>query len=438
MTDIPGCPNLLRDIPNLLISVADTRECVRRHGHLAGCGPEHVISIGKASREMIDAFLSYERGTLPRSMICVSPSGNGCGAPIYAGLNMTSFQAGHPFPDEGSFAAARFTLAASSRINMGSNVLALISGGASSLFELPLDQISCHDIIASYTRLVSSGRPITDLNTVRRHLSAVKGGNMLRILLDRGASVTVFAISDVPGDHPHDIGSGPFSPDPTTFAEAFDIASRIDGFPETALRLLGDGCAGRFRETLKPGDIDESRYRFHCIASPRMLAERLTEIINRTVEPARLYPFPMSGERSSWVDALCKYLQTSRNEGTELWMTSYGELEVHIPTDIKPGRGGRATSLILELALETKRLSLDIDVAALATDGCDGNSSSAGGYLTADDIAEASTEELVNAVHAFDAATWLGARNRLYPGKPTGTNLGDVLLLRLRSPSPSR
>ncbi len=318
------------------------------------------------------------------------------------------------------------------------HVLALVSGGTSSLFEHPIAPLIKEDIISVYTSIVSSGRPIGELNTIRRHLSAVKGGNLLRVLLERGTSVTVLAISDVPGDHPHDIGSGPFSPDPTTFADAFEIASAIKGFPERALRLLDDGRAGRLCETLKPGMFDENRYRFHCIASPRMMTEHLADIIRGLGYPTRISTLPLSGDRTTWVNRLCKHIGEIREEIEGKWMISFGELEVNIPQNIVPGRGGRATSLVLELSSMAKNKGMEIDVAVLATDGHDGNSSSAGGFLTSEDIAKSSVDELVNALQAFDAATWLGTRDRLYPAFSTGTNLGDVLLLRLRAPSSSR
>lgn len=438
MSDEWNDSELLRHLPEILGEAADTRECVRRHLPHDGRDADHIIAIGKASREMLAGALFHDGVALPRSVVCVAPAGTGEEVPVPSGVKADFFPAGHPYPDAGSFEAARHALLAAERMASESHVLALVSGGASALFESPVAQLTSDDIIAVYTSLVSSGRPIADLNTVRRHLSAVKGGNLLRVLLDRGASVTVLAISDVSGDHPHDIGSGPFSPDPTTFADAFGIASNIAGFPEKALRVLFDGRAGRLRETLKPGCFDETRYRFRCIASPRMAAERLSALISHSGHTVSTYPVPMSGNRASWVETLCKYMQTTNEIKKGTWMVSFGELEVHIPTGILLGRGGRATSLVLELALAAKRKGLEIDVAVLATDGRDGNSSSAGGFLTSEDIANSSADELGNAVRCFDAATWLEAKNRLYPTFSTGTNLGDVLLLRLRSPAPSR
>ncbi|HQG29663.1 MAG TPA: DUF4147 domain-containing protein, partial [Candidatus Ozemobacteraceae bacterium] len=421
MADERKGSELLRQLPDILIEAADTRECVRRHLPRDIRDPDHIIAVGKASREMLAGALFREGIALPRSVICVAPAGTGAEPLVPEGVTAAFFPAGHPYPDAGSFEAARHALRAAERMEPGRHVLALISGGASSLFESPVPPLRDDDIISVYTSLVSSGRPIGEVNTVRRHISAVKGGNLLRVLLERGAVVTVLAISDVPGDHPHDIGSGPFSPDPTTFADAFEIASGIAGFPENALRFLSDGRAGRLQETLKPGMFDENRYRFHCIASPRMMAERLADIIRGSGHPACLSPFPMSGERTSWVEILCKHLGAIREEIEDAWVLFYGELEVYIPHGIIPGRGGRATSLVLELASGAKQQGLKIDVAVLATDGHDGNSSSAGGFLTSDDIANSSVEELANAVRTFDAAAWLESRNRLYPAFFSGT-----------------
>lgn len=438
MTHDRGCVDFLREMPRMMVSAVDTVELVRNRVVMLNRPPDLIVSIGKASREMLAGALQGRLGQQPGFSICVSPAVGKSLISERSGTGITAFHAGHPCPDEISFRAARYTLEVVDRLEPGANVLALISGGASSLFEMPLSPISCNDIISVYMHLVRSGMPITELNTVRRHLSAVKGGNMLRKLLERDVAVNVFAVSDVPGDQPHDIGSGPFSPDPTTFAEALDIASRIDGFPGTALDVLRKGVAGHINETLKPGSFTGKRYRFHCIASPRMNVERIVGRIRIMGEPAQVFPLQMQGGRTSWIETIYNHIISNRESMQGFWLATYGELEVKIPAGCKPGRGGRATALVLEMAMEAKQRSMLIDIAVLATDGFDGNSGSGGGFLTAEDVESVSADELGNAVRTFDAAAWLEKRDRLYEGTPTGTNLGDILLLRLRPPAASR
>ena len=190
-------------------------------------------------------------------------------------------------------------------------------------------------------------------------------------------------------------------------------------------------------ETLKPECVPADMYQFHCVMSPARAARNLARHLNDTDGPARMIEMPMSGGRSSWLDDLFRAIR----EGTfpdAVWLIAHGELEVPIPSGVKTGRGGRATSLVLEIARHAVGHSLSLDIAGIATDGGDGNSGSGGGFLTAEDVKRLSADELEAAIGSFDSATWLAAHDRLYEGVPTGTNLGDFLLVRLRPRGASR
>ena len=424
----------LRELPRTLFTSIETGSLVRNAISRLGTKPGFIFSIGKAAREMRAG--AFNAGLADVPAFCVSPSGRQHPFAALTGHQGTAFESGHPFPDEMSFQAARAALSACSEIGSGMHVLALISGGASALFELPLKGLSGADLRASYVSLVSSGRTITEMNTIRRHLSGVKGGNLLRILLGRGATVTVLALSDVPGDQPHDIGSGPFSPDPTRFSEALETASAITGFPVQALRILESGSAGMIPETLKPECVPAGMHRFHCIMSPSRAARELATLLGATDGLAHIGK-PMSGSRLKWLDDLFSSIRADELPDG-VWLIASGELEVPIPPGVTPGRGGRATSLVLDIARRAAAESIALDIAGIATDGADGNSASGGGFLTAEDLKRFQADDLEAAAGSFDSATWLAAHDRLYEGFPTGTNLGDILLLRLRPREASR
>ncbi len=166
-------------------------------------------------------------------------------------------EAGHPVPDEHGQEAAREILALARSLGEDDLLLALVSGGGSSLLALPVDGVPMADLKAVTRDLLASGAPIEDMNTVRKHLSLIQGG---RLAAATRAPAVALVISDVTGDDPTHIASGPCAPDPSTYGEALDILARFGVTPPARVAAhLREGAAGRIAETPKPGDPSLAR-----------------------------------------------------------------------------------------------------------------------------------------------------------------------------------
>ncbi|MFZ2955380.1 MAG: DUF4147 domain-containing protein [Candidatus Ozemobacteraceae bacterium] len=352
----------------------------------------------------------------------------------------------HPFPEAASFAAGETLLALVSEPS-SVPILAIISGGTSAMLAVPITGLSREDKHSVHVGLVHSGRSIREINLVRRHLSTVKGGGCLRNALGSGRSVFLLALSDVPDDAFHDIGGGPFSPDPTSFAEAEAIARSIEGFPKTALHILENGCKGTYPETLKPDDpllaksfppenassepFAKNDSAYPCFQQ-RLLAGSKTALkeAEKIISSNDCFPFhplahPLTGTPELW----CRILETCA-PGT-LYGAS-GETEVAIPKGKTIGRGGRSSTLVLTAALFLSERNKTFDLADIATDGADGNSKRSGGYLSSEDLTPKRLMQARKALEQFDAAGFLDSIGRSFPGAPGEANFGDLFLVRIR------
>ncbi len=345
-----------------------------------------------------------------------------------------TFWAGdHPVPGQRSLAAARGLGQALAAVEGPGAVVVLMSGGTSALLAAPAAGLTMEEKAAAHAALVRSGRAIGDINTVRRHLSAVKGGGLLRPLLARGRPVLVLALSDVPGDHLYDIGSGPFCPDPTTFDEALAIGRTIPGLPAAALAHLELGARGMAAETLKPQEVPAGFWQGEILASQETALTELESWLEERGEAAARLPWSLAGPPGPWAQRLAAAVRAGEVP-PDSWLLAGGETEVAIPAGVVPGRGGRASTLVLAVAQALAAIGCRFGVGALATDGRDGNSDTAGGWLTADDLEPpGAAGETAEALERFDAGGFLARRGRAWPAGPTGTNLGDLLMVKVRA-----
>ena len=240
------------------LSAADPAAAVRRNLAAAGqwftvCGREHrptgsltLAAVGKAASGMADAALEVLGPRLSKGIV-VLPRGY----PRTRHPGFEVLEAGHPVPDEGGLAAAERLSDLAAHLQESDILLLLLSGGGSSLLPLPYPPLSLGDKIESTQLLLRSGASIQEINTVRKHLSAIKGGRLAA--KTRGTIVTL-AISDVVGDQLAFVSSGPAVPDPTTFADAADVLARYDlleRVPAAVRTLIAEGVAGRIPETPK-------------------------------------------------------------------------------------------------------------------------------------------------------------------------------------------
>ena len=214
-----------------------------------------VLGAGKAAASMAVALEQYAQQNWPEAKLeGVVITRYGHNLPT---KTIQVIEAGHPVPDEAGLNGAKETLRLIRTLQPGDQLIALISGGGSSLLTLPAPGLSIQDLQVTTQALLMSGAPIGQMNIVRKHLSAILGGHMAREAAARGAKVDAFLISDVTGDHPSSIASGPCAPDESTFADALQILKDYDllqgQIPKVVTDYLQNGLLGKHPETPKSG-----------------------------------------------------------------------------------------------------------------------------------------------------------------------------------------
>ncbi len=331
-------------------------------------------------------------------------------------------EASHPVPDANSEAGARAVLEAVRGLGPDDLVLALMSGGASALMALPAPGLTLADKQAINKALLASGANISEMNCVRKHLSAIKGGRLAAAAAP--ARVVTLAISDVPGDSPAVIGSGPTVEDPTTFADARSIVARygIEPSPQVAARLAQDAD-----ETPKPGSLAHCEFRM--IATPAMALAAGAACARKLGLTPLILGDALEGESRELGTVMAGMARSVATHGLPLAapavLLSGGETTVSIGKG-PAGRGGRNTEFLLGLAVA---LAGDAGIWAAAgdTDGIDGTEDAAGALVTPDTLVRARASGLdPRAVLAgHDSYSLFGALGDLIKTGPTLTNVND-------------
>jgi glycerate-2-kinase len=335
--------------------------------------------------------------------------------------------AAHPLPDASSQRAAEAALEIASHAGPGDLLLFALSGGASSLMAAPAAPVTLADKIAINAALLGSGASIRELNIVRRHLSAIKGGGLLRAC--GGARVLSLILSDVANNDLATIGSGPTAPDPSTFAEAIGVLKRRGLWgraPETIRDRLERGAAGEIAETVKPGDPLLARVDNFVIGDNRVAidaAAGAAAAAGYTVDRWR----ELYGEADDVGRALSAHLAAIG--GARVCVLAGGEPVVTIRGR---GRGGRAQQAALAMALELERLGRERRIMALfaGTDGIDGPTDAAGAFVSPRTV-ERAREARLDADAALarnDAYPLFAALGDLLVTGPTGTNVSDIFI----------
>jgi glycerate 2-kinase len=343
--------------------------------------------------------------------------------------------AAHPLPDESSAAAARAALKLVAGAKPGELVMVALSGGASALIAAPAGAVTLADKIAISTALMRAGANIRELNTVRKHLSAIKGG---RLLAATGAGVEVLSLilSDVPGNDLATIGSGPTAADPTSYTDAIGVLKRRRLWgraPETIRDHLERGAAGEFGETVKPGDPALARVTNAIIGDNQMAVDAAAEIAR-----ALGYQVERGNELSGEADELGRTLarQLSEISAERACVLAGGEPVVTVKGD---GRGGRAQQCALALAIELASITgsrgniargFRVMAVFAGTDGIDGPTDAAGAIATAETITRAAEAQIDPhaALRRNDAYEFFKALGDLVMIGPTGTNVADIFV----------
>ena len=393
-----------------------------------------VVGAGKASASMASALESYAKANWPQTKI------NGVVLTRYGHSSPTSHikivEAGHPVPDQAGMDGAKEVLALANELQAGDVLIALGSGGGSSLLTLPVEGISIEDMRKTTEALLRSGAPIEEMNIVRKHLSAILGGNLARVAIARGARVEALLISDVTGDSPADIASGPCAAVYSTYLDALNILEKYhlgtDAVPTTVLNHLKQGLAGEKPETLKDIDLVDAQVANHVIATAYKSLEAAADYV-RTLgyEPVVLGD-TITGEAQEVGVSQANLAREYLAKGDKpLALISGGECTVTIPAGLK-GRGGRCSEYLLSLFAASADLS---NIAALAadTDGIDGSEKNAGAWFDGEVRKLAQPQGLVpeTFLAAHDCYGFFAELGALVETGPTLTNVNDFRIILL-------
>jgi glycerate 2-kinase len=407
--------SLLRSLFETAISAADPARVLARHLPPPPKGRTLVIGAGKAATSMARAVEAAWPGEL--SGLVITRYGHHLPT-----RKIDVLEASHPVPDAAGLAASRQLLGQLKGLTEDDLVLCLISGGASALLPLPLDGLGLEDEQALNKALLISGATISEMNCVRRHLSAIKGGRLA--LACHPARLVTLLISDVPGDEPADIGSGPTIADPTTCADALAIIGRYGIAMSDKVR---DTLVSGRGESVKPGDSRLAKSEVRMIATPQMALEAAAEAARSNGLVAHILSDRIEGEARDVGKVLAAVAQQVAHHGEPFappcLLLSGGETTVTVRGK---GRGGRNVEFLLALGL-----SLDghpgIHALAGDTDGVDGIEDIAGAYLGPDSLARAWKKGIKpqDSLAANDGHSFFEALGDSIVTGPTLTNVND-------------
>ena len=346
-------------------------------------------------------------------------------------------EAAHPVPDEAGRRAAQRIADLTQGLTPDDLVLCLMSGGASSLLAMPAEGITLEQKRAVNQALLKSGAAIDEMNCVRKHLSAIKGGRLAAMCAP--ARVVTLLISDVPGDAPEVIGSGPTVPDSTTCADALRILARYAISVPSAARA---GLESAAFETPKPGDAVFAGHEVHLIATPRQSLEAAAALARTAGIGVHVLSDEMEGESrevGKVQAALARYVARHGQpfakpcvilSGGETTVTVKGKDDASRGPGASPGRGGRATEFLLGCAIALQG-EPGVHVLAADTDGIDGVEDNAGAIVAPDTLARATAAGLKPAefLDRNDAYNFFAPLGDLVVPGPTFTNVNDFRAL---------
>ena len=396
-----------------------------------------VVGAGKASASMATALETYAKQYWPAiALDGVVLTRYGHGSPT---SHIKIVEAGHPVPDQAGMDGAAEILKLVNQLNPGDILIALVSGGGSSLLTLPQTGITIADMRKTTEALLHSGAPIEEMNVVRKHLSAILGGNLARAALARGARVEAFLISDVTGDDPADIASGPCAPDYSSYIDALQILEKYglneSKIPSSVIDHLQKGKRGEIPETLKQTDIDrhQSPVRNHVIATAHRSLEAAADFCKQSGYKPIILGDTITGEardvglvHAAIARELVQYGEWSK---PPLALISGGECTVTLPSGTK-GRGGRCSEFLLSLFATSSDLKT-LSALAADTDGIDGSEKNAGAWFTPDIRETAKTIQLRASQfqQEHDCYGFFAKLDALVHTGPTLTNVNDFRII---------
>jgi hydroxypyruvate reductase len=388
-----------------------------------------VVGAGKASASMASALERHAQIHWPDAKLTGTVlTRYGHGSPT---RHLQIIEAGHPVPDQAGMDGAKAIFDSVNHLEAGDVLIALVSGGGSSLLTLPQSGISIEDMRKTTEALLRSGAPIEEMNIIRKHLSAILGGNLARLAIAKGARVEALLISDVTGDLPADIASGPCAPDYSTYQDALNILTKYHlgeaSIPPSVLSHLNKGNAGEIPETLKDVDLKDAQVKNHVIATAYKSLEAVAEYVASQGYKPIILGDTITGEAQ--LVGVEQAAIARQHQGKSVALISGGECTVTLPVGIQ-GRGGRCSEFLLSLFSATDTIS-NISALAADTDGIDGSEKNAGAWFTPELRQLAKDQGLLPASYlaAHDCYGFFAQLDALVETGPTLTNVNDFRII---------
>jgi glycerate 2-kinase len=386
-----------------------------------------VIAAGKAASAMLSAFADAI-DTPVRKYIGVGPRRAADDAALPP--HTIWFDAGHPFPDDGSVAGARQALDMASSTRHDDLLVVLLSGGGSALMAMPAHGLTLHDKRATARTLMEAGADIHELNTVRKHLSAIKGGQLAAAAQ---GSVLTLAISDVVGDDLSVIASGPTVPDDSTFADALAVIDRRGGrdtYPSEVMRRLREGASGAVADTPATGDSRLSRASARVIGAQRGAIEGARRAAASLGYHVVVIDDPVTGEaRVAGREHIDRCARAIASQARPICVVASGETTVTVSGS---GKGGRNQEFAFAMAQEIASLGPHVAAASIGTDGIDGPTDAAGALVDPTTFDRARASGMVNTdLYLKENNTYIffDRLGDLIRTGPTSTNVGDLQVI---------
>ncbi len=409
------------------VAAADPLKIVPRHLPRPPRGRTLVVGAGKAAAAMARAVETHWPRSAPLEGTVITRYGHGLPT-----SRIDVVEAGHPVPDERGEEAARDILTRVKGLGRDDLLLCLVSGGGSSLLSLPLPGVPMADLKEVTRELLRCGASIQEINTVRKHLSQVQGG---RLAAASPARVLALIVSDVTGDDPTHIASGPCAPDPTTYADALEILKRYRvGAPDAVRDALTFGNEGRLEETPKPGDPIFRRVQNRVIGTAQGSLRAAARFLRSEGIRSVILGDSVKGEARDIATVYSALVKQIRAHGhpwrAPIALVSGGEATVTVRGE---GRGGRCSEFLLSLVIELEGMK-NVYALACDTDGIDGSEDNAGAIATPDSLSRAGKlavrpNQLLAGNNAYDFFEKLGD---LIVTGPTRTNVNDFRVILVR------
>lgn len=416
------------------IKAADPAEHVRSyanhllssHAHY-GFSKTVMLAAGKAAPSMAHALLESMGGIIDRGLVITNP-GNLEGYDFSGHQSVEALEAAHPIPDESSLMASGKALEMLYETQSDDTlVICLLSGGASSLLCAPAKAVRFEEKQEVLKELLSSGADISEINTVRKHLSAVKGGRLAEALYP--SMVISLIVSDVPGDDISTIASGPTAPDPTTATDALKVLDKYGITPPaTVLQQLLSEQRGLIDATPDDDSIVFARAENLVILNNRVALEGALKQAEAFSLKAEILDEQLTGEvGKAAVLMAARSAERLKSGDLPVCLISGGETTVNVKGT---GRGGRNMELALRFAMELEDLS-GITMLSAGTDGIDGRTNAAGAIVDTNTVKDALARGIDAAqyLEINDSYNYLKNAGGLLITGPTGTNVMDIQII---------